>query len=99
MHNLLSGGKNKSHLSIKEALLPQPPSFVKKKNYEIHAKLGEGTFGKVMVSRARNPYEIGRGHDRGRRYITVCARDGMRLRREASAHIQSHGRDTAAFRM
>ena len=49
MHNLLPG-KNKSHLTIKEALLPQPPSFSKKKNYEIHAKLGEGTFGKVMVS-------------------------------------------------
>ncbi|KAI0638956.1 kinase-like domain-containing protein [Trametes polyzona] len=35
-------------LSISEALLPQPPSFQKKKAYEIHKVLGEGTFGKVM---------------------------------------------------
>ncbi|KAL0959300.1 hypothetical protein HGRIS_014564 [Hohenbuehelia grisea] len=36
------------HLSIRDALLPQPPSFVKKKSYEIHGVLGEGTFGKVV---------------------------------------------------
>ncbi len=36
-------------LSIKDALLPQPPSFGKKKNYEIHQVLGTGTFGKVVV--------------------------------------------------
>ncbi|EIN13337.1 Pkinase-domain-containing protein [Punctularia strigosozonata HHB-11173 SS5] len=60
MHNLLSGGKNKSHLSIKEALLPQPPSFVKKRNYEIHAKLGEGTFGKVMRATWHVPPEQAR---------------------------------------
>ncbi|KAI0325637.1 Pkinase-domain-containing protein [Cubamyces sp. BRFM 1775] len=35
-------------LSISETLLPQPPSFQKKKAYEIHKVLGEGTFGKVM---------------------------------------------------
>ncbi|KAH8827673.1 kinase-like domain-containing protein [Flagelloscypha sp. PMI_526] len=29
------------------SILPQPPSFNKKKNYEIHEVLGEGTFGKV----------------------------------------------------
>jgi hypothetical protein len=33
----------------KESLLPQPPSFSKKKTYEIHQVLGTGTFGKVMV--------------------------------------------------
>lgn len=38
------------HLSLKEALLPQPPSFAKKQSYEIHEILGSGTFGKVMVS-------------------------------------------------
>jgi hypothetical protein len=47
MHAFL-GGK-KSHLSLKEAILPQPPSFAKKRNYEIKAQLGEGTFGKVKV--------------------------------------------------
>ena len=34
---------------LPDGLLPQPPSFQKKKNYEIHKVLGEGTFGKVMV--------------------------------------------------
>jgi len=38
-------------ISLKESLLPQPPSFQKKKAYEIHKVLGEGTFGKVMVRR------------------------------------------------
>lgn len=37
------------NLSLKETLLPQPPSFQKKKAYEIHKVLGEGSFGKVMV--------------------------------------------------
>ncbi|KAF5367775.1 hypothetical protein D9758_009825 [Tetrapyrgos nigripes] len=36
------------HLSIKDAILPQPPSFVKKKNYQVHEILGEGTFGQVL---------------------------------------------------
>ncbi|KIJ28869.1 hypothetical protein M422DRAFT_37157 [Sphaerobolus stellatus SS14] len=35
-------------LSLTEALLPQPPSFSKKKNYEVHGVLGTGTFGKVL---------------------------------------------------
>ncbi|KAH9947955.1 Pkinase-domain-containing protein, partial [Amylocystis lapponica] len=35
-------------LSLKETLLPQPASFAKKKAYEIHKVLGEGSFGKVM---------------------------------------------------
>ncbi|TFK88532.1 Pkinase-domain-containing protein [Polyporus arcularius HHB13444] len=34
--------------SLSESLLPQPPSFQKKKAYEIHKVLGVGTFGKVM---------------------------------------------------
>ncbi|KZT67673.1 Pkinase-domain-containing protein [Daedalea quercina L-15889] len=33
---------------LPDGLLPQPSSFQKKKNYEIHKILGEGTFGKVM---------------------------------------------------
>ncbi|ETW78418.1 hypothetical protein HETIRDRAFT_479585, partial [Heterobasidion irregulare TC 32-1] len=35
-------------LSLTEKMLPQPPSFSKKKQYEIHEVLGTGTFGKVM---------------------------------------------------
>jgi hypothetical protein len=38
------------HLSLKESLLPQPPSFAKKKHYEIQELLGEGTFGQVLLS-------------------------------------------------
>lgn len=38
-------------LTLAESLLPQPPSFHKKKNYEIREELGAGTFGKVMVRR------------------------------------------------
>ncbi|KAJ3773236.1 CAMK/CAMK1 protein kinase [Lentinula raphanica] len=45
------------HLSIKDAILPQPPSFVKKKNYEVHQVLGEGTFGKVMRATWHVPAE------------------------------------------
>ncbi|KAJ7763112.1 Pkinase-domain-containing protein [Mycena maculata] len=36
------------HLSIKDAILPQPASFYKKKHYEVHDVLGNGTFGKVV---------------------------------------------------
>ena len=36
-------------ISLAESLLPQPPSFHKKKAYEIHKVLGVGSFGKVMV--------------------------------------------------
>ncbi|KAM6495289.1 Protein kinase-like domain containing protein [Amanita muscaria] len=34
--------------SLAEALLPQPPSFTKKKHYDLHQVLGTGTFGKVV---------------------------------------------------
>ncbi|CAL1696740.1 unnamed protein product [Somion occarium] len=34
--------------SLKDSLLPQPPSFSKKKFYEIHQVLGKGSFGQVM---------------------------------------------------
>jgi serine/threonine protein kinase len=33
---------------FKDALLPQPPSFSKKKAYELHSELGVGAFGKVI---------------------------------------------------
>ncbi|KAJ7653092.1 CAMK/CAMK1 protein kinase [Mycena polygramma] len=45
------------HLSIKDALLPQPPSFHKKKNYEVHEVLGNGTFGKVVHATWNVPLE------------------------------------------
>ncbi|KAF8344980.1 Pkinase-domain-containing protein [Amanita rubescens] len=34
--------------NLAEALLPQPSSFNKKKNYEVHEVLGNGTFGEVV---------------------------------------------------
>ncbi|KAJ6629385.1 kinase-like domain-containing protein [Mycena sp. CBHHK59/15] len=43
------------HLSIKDVLLPQPASFYKKKHYEVHDVLGNGTFGKVTRSRSPSP--------------------------------------------
>ena len=33
---------------FKDTFFKQPPSFVKKKAYELHGQLGEGTFGKVL---------------------------------------------------
>lgn len=36
--------------NLSEALLPQPRSFSKKKNYVLYEILGTGAFGKVMVS-------------------------------------------------
>lgn len=33
---------------FKDSLFKQPPSFAKKKAYELHGHLGEGTFGKVV---------------------------------------------------
>lgn len=38
----------KLRVTLKESILPQPPSFSKKKNYELHGVLGTGTFGKVL---------------------------------------------------
>jgi hypothetical protein len=36
-------------ISFPDGLLPQPPSFSKKKAYELREELGTGTFGKVVV--------------------------------------------------
>ncbi|KAG6879190.1 hypothetical protein C0992_004493 [Termitomyces sp. T32_za158] len=44
-------------LTLSEALLPQPPSFSKKKSYEIHQILGTGTFGKVARASWHVPSE------------------------------------------
>jgi len=40
-------------LSIGEKMLPQPPSFAKKRQYDVQDVLGSGTFGKVMVRTLR----------------------------------------------
>lgn len=46
------------------SLLPQPPSFSKKKNYEIHTVLGTGTFGKVLHATWTPDLSQGAGHRR-----------------------------------
>ncbi|KAF7323646.1 Protein kinase domain-containing protein [Mycena kentingensis (nom. inval.)] len=45
------------HLSLRDAILPQPPSFYKKKHYEVHDVLGNGTFGKVVHATWHVPVE------------------------------------------
>ncbi|KAF8587493.1 Pkinase-domain-containing protein [Ramaria rubella] len=58
-------------LNLKETLLPQPPSFTKKKNYELHGVLGTGTFGKVLrATWTPDPaYGVGGGrHHSGRSF-------------------------------
>ncbi|KAJ7080649.1 Pkinase-domain-containing protein [Mycena belliarum] len=54
-----------SHLSIKDALMPQPSSFYKKKNYEVHDVLGNGTFGKVVHATWHVPLEQAALAERG----------------------------------
>ena len=52
----LFGQSDTMKLNIGEsALLAQPPSFSKKKNYEFHEVLGRGTFGKVIVCMHSSP--------------------------------------------
>ncbi|KAJ7111133.1 CAMK/CAMK1 protein kinase [Mycena crocata] len=53
------------HLSIKDAILPQPPSFFKKKHYEVHEVLGNGTFGKVVHATWYVPMEQAALAERG----------------------------------
>ncbi|KAG9017848.1 hypothetical protein FRB95_012839 [Tulasnella sp. JGI-2019a] len=40
---------------LKDKLLPQPSSFVKKKAYTLHQQLGTGTFGKVILADWQGP--------------------------------------------
>lgn len=39
------------------AILPQPPSFKKKRNYTLHEQLGAGTFGKVIRATWTKPID------------------------------------------
>lgn len=72
------------HLSLKDALLPQPPSFVKKQLYEVHEVLGTGSFGKVVVSRAIPPYDTYHwrwlGH--GSRALSFPSNSEVRFRKQ-----------------
>ncbi|KAM6490258.1 hypothetical protein JOM56_014235 [Amanita muscaria] len=49
--SILSGWNSDDMKSLAEALLPQPPSFNKKKHYDVHQVLGTGTFGKFPQQR------------------------------------------------
>ena len=40
---------------LKDAILPQPPTFSKKKAYDLHTVLGTGTFGKVIQATWNSP--------------------------------------------
>lgn len=40
---------------LKDKLLPQPATFVKKKSYTLHQQLGTGTFGKVILADWQTP--------------------------------------------
>ena len=46
--------------NLSDSLLPQPPSFNKKKSYDVHQVLGTGTFGKVMVRLPNSIFHGGR---------------------------------------
>ncbi|KIJ15823.1 hypothetical protein PAXINDRAFT_168826 [Paxillus involutus ATCC 200175] len=71
------------HLSLKDALLPQPPSFSKKQRYELHEVLGTGTFGKVVKATWNVPPEL-----------TEVARQGARASPTPSPIDQSPGFST-----
>lgn len=45
------------NITWKEAILPQPPSFNKKRNYEMKDVLGEGAFGKVVRASWHVPHD------------------------------------------
>ncbi|KJA13407.1 hypothetical protein HYPSUDRAFT_220869 [Hypholoma sublateritium FD-334 SS-4] len=48
-----------------ESLLPQPPSFIKKKSYDMHEVLGSGSFGKVVKATWHVPLEQVETAERG----------------------------------
>ena len=54
--------------NIRDALLPQPPSFKKKKEYTILETLGRGGFGKVVKAHWRGGGE-GEGKDVALKYV------------------------------
>jgi len=56
--------------NIRDALLPQPPSFKKKKEYTILETLGRGGFGKVVKAHWRGGGE-GEGKDVALKYVPI----------------------------
>ena len=50
--------------NIRDALLPQPPSFKKKKEYTILETLGRGGFGKVVKAHWKGEGEKGEGEEK-----------------------------------
>jgi serine/threonine protein kinase len=56
--------------NIRDALLPQPPSFKKKKEYTIIKTLGQGGFGKVVQAHWKGGGE-GEGKDVALKYVPI----------------------------
>jgi calcium/calmodulin-dependent protein kinase I len=44
-------------MTFGSSILPQPPSFKKKKHYTLHEQLGSGTFGKVIRATWMKPMD------------------------------------------
>jgi serine/threonine protein kinase len=56
--------------NIRDALLPQPPSFKKKKEYTILETLGRGGFGKVVKAHWKVE---GEGKDVALKYVPILS--------------------------
>jgi serine/threonine protein kinase len=56
--------------NIRDALLPQPPSFQKKKEYTILETLGRGGFGKVVKAHWKGE---GEGKDVALKYVLTLS--------------------------
>jgi serine/threonine protein kinase len=56
--------------NIRDALLPQPPSFKKKKEYTILETLGRGGFGKVVKAHWKGE---GEGKDVALKYVPILS--------------------------
>ena len=78
------------NMTWKEALLPQPPSFNKKRNYEMKELLGEGAFGKVVVSVLQAPMAVPRqGRSNSTKKPTYVSSLSNRMRHGMSLQTKS----------
>ncbi|KAJ7457229.1 CAMK/CAMK1 protein kinase [Mycena galericulata] len=82
------------HLSIKDAILPQPPSFYKKKHYEVHEVLGNGTFGKVVHATWHVPPEQEGVAERGAA-LEVPNAESKLSRKSTASSKKSRSRSTS----